>query len=320
MLRLVFSALAVIVGWVLTSAQATSPPYPDKTIRLVVATGAGGVADTLARVIADELSLLWKQPVIVENRPGIPGTLSVAKAPADGYTLLVTSNGHVVQNVINKSLPFDAVADFEPIVQVASVPFLLIVSQSLPANSVSELIALAKAKPGALNLGVPGMGTASNILSVVFKHELNLSMTDIPFKSGAEAHVAVLRGDVDVHFSAVNLGFSLIQSGKVKALAVVADKRIPILPHVPTFAEAGFPNLNFDAWFGLLAPAGLPKSIGQKIYADVARVFEVPHVQQALERQGLIIRIKDPIHFAAIFKSDATRYVSAFKAVGMGNK
>jgi len=306
----------VLVAFVLsTSAMAQPSPqqYPSQLVHIVVPSSAGGVSDTLARVIADKLGATWKQAVIVENRPGVAGTGSVAKSPADGYTLLLTSNGHTVVNTINKNLPFDAIKDFTGVVQVASVPFVLVAARALPVSDLSGLRALARNRPTSLTIAIPGLGSSASILSELFKTTAGMALLDIPFKGAGEAHMAVHSGDVDLQFSAANIAISMIQAGKVKPIAVVSDKRIPGLPNVPTMAEAGLAQLTYDAWFGVLAPAGTPKQIVEKIGADISRVMSMPEVRSALEQQGLEVRFSGPTEFNATIRRDAARYGQVLK-------
>ena len=294
-------------------AQPAAASYPSQLVRIVVPTMPGGVSDVLARTLADKLSGAWKQAVIVENRPGLAGVASVAKSPADGYTLMLTGNGQAVINAINQNLPFDAIKDFTGIAQIASVPFVLLATQALPATDLQGVLALARAKPGALNLAAPGLGTSANILAEVFRAEAGINVTQVPFKGGADAHLAVQRGEIDIHFSPANTAVTLIQSGKAKAIAVVNDKRIDALPQVPTMAEAGLPRLRYDGWFGLLAPVGTPPAIRDKIYAEVSRILATPDMRATLQNQGFIVRTAGPAQFDAAMKLDAERYAPLFK-------
>jgi len=294
-------------------AQSAASSYPKQVVRIVVPTTAGGVSDLLARAIADKLGVAWKQAVIVENRPGLAGVASVAKSPPDGYTLMLTGNGHSIINAINQNLPFDAIKDFTGVAQVASVPFVLLASQRTPADDLQGVLALARARPGSLNLATPGQGTSASILAELFRAETGIDVTEIPFKGAPDAHLALQRGDIDLHFSAAHTSITLTQSGKAKAIAVAADSRVDALPQVPTMAEAGLPRLRYDGWFGLLAPAGTPQAIREKIHAEVSRILGVSDLRTALQAQGFVVRVTGPAQFDAAMRTDAERYSRFFK-------
>jgi tripartite-type tricarboxylate transporter receptor subunit TctC len=279
----------------------------------VVPFSAGSVTDILARTLAEKLAELWNQQVIVENRPGVPGVASVAKMPADGSTLMLTSNGHAVIGSLNPNLTFDPVADFAGVTQVASVPFVLVATPSLPAAGLAELIRQAKQKPGTLNMALPGLGSAAAIASELFRQEAGIEVVAIPYKGAPEAHASVVRGDAHIFFSAVNIGLELIQAGKVKPLAVSTRQRLDKLPEVPTLAEAGLSGFNYDAWFGLLLPAGTPRPIIDKINRDVSAVLQMPDVRTRMERQGIETRVTSPEAFNAILKADTARFGRLFK-------
>jgi tripartite-type tricarboxylate transporter receptor subunit TctC len=312
--------LAIAAGFLTVSAAAAQAPdsFPSQTVRIIVPLSAGSVTDILARTIADKLTAMWHQPVIVENRPGIAGTGSAAKSPADGYTLLLTSNGHAVITSFNKNLSFDPVRDFAGVMQVATVPFVLIASMNVPIANLRELIDLARAKPGTLNIAAPGLGTSANIAGELFKQEAKIDLLTIPYKGSPEAHIGVLRGDAHMFFSAVNIGSELIRGGKVRPLAIAAEKRLPALPDIPTFAEAGLPNFKYDAWFGIMVSVGVPRGIIDKLNRDIAAVLQMPEVRQALERQGIEPRINGPDQFDAMIKADTERYTKIFKEAGIG--
>ena len=234
-------------------------------MRLVVPFSAGSMTDLLGRVIVDKLSERWKQQVIVENRPGLAGTSSVAKATADGYTLMLTSNGHTVIGNLNKNLSFDPQKDFVGISQVATTPLILVAPPESATKSVKELIAAAKAKPGALNYSSAGLGSTTGIAGELFKQTTQTDIVHLPFRGLPESQTAVIRGDVAMAFTFFNVGGDLVQSGKMRGLAVTGAKRLAGLPDVPTFAEAGLPEFQYDAWFGVMAPAATPKPIVAKV-------------------------------------------------------
>ena len=242
---------------------------------IVVPFGAGSVTDILARIIADDMSRRWNQPVIVENRPGLAGTTSVAKAAPDGYTLLLTSNGHTVANLVSKTAPFDAVKDFAGITRICNVPLYLISFPGTPAKNLKELIALAKEKPGTLNFSSPGLASTTFIAGALFRKAAGINIVHVPFKSAPDAVTAVMRGDAHMYFAPVNLSKEMAQAGKVIAIASATAKRIPDMPDVPTFTEAGLPYV-YDSWFGMMAPAGVPRPLIEKINNDVRGVAQEP--------------------------------------------
>src|SRR5947208_5846079 len=201
--------------------------YPNQRVTIVVPFGAGSVTDIMARIIADDLGKRWNQNVIVENRPGLAGTVSVAKAPADGYTLMLTSNGHTVAGLVNKNLPFDPVKDFAGITRVSSAPLYLIINPKVPAKTLKELIDLAKAKPGTLNFSSPGLASTTFIAGALFRKAAGINIVHVPFKSAPDAVTAVVRGDAQMYFAPVNLSKEMAEAGKVRALAAVTPRRIP---------------------------------------------------------------------------------------------
>ncbi len=258
----------VLVSSVATGQTPADPPYPGQAVRLVVPFSAGSVTDLLARIIGEKLGERWGQQLIVENRPGIPGTASVAKSAPDGYTLMLTSNGHTVAAVLNKNLPFDPVREFSGVTQVASVPLVLIVPPDSPAATLRELVALAKDRPGALNFASSGLASTAYISGELFKQTAKIDIVHVPYKGAPESLTGIMRADSHMFFAGINIALDLIQSGKVRPLAVAAPKRIATLPSVPTFAEAGMPEFEYDAWFGVMAPANTPIAIRTKVSQD----------------------------------------------------
>jgi tripartite-type tricarboxylate transporter receptor subunit TctC len=299
-------------------AQAQAPSadaakYPEQLVRLVVPFSAGSMTDLLGRVIVDKLSERWKQQVIVENRPGLAGTSSVAKAAADGYTLMLTSNGHTVIGNLNKNLSFDPQKDFVGISQVATTPLILVAPPESATKSVKELIAAAKAKPGALNYSSAGLGSTTGIAGELFKQTTQTDIVHLPFRGLPESQTAVIRGDVAMAFTFFNVGGDLVQSGKMRGLAVTGAKRLAGLPDVPTFAEAGLPEFQYDAWFGVMAPAATPKPIVAKVAEAIAAVLQLPDVKARFEPQGVELKSSAPDTFDAVIRGDGERYGKIIK-------
>jgi tripartite-type tricarboxylate transporter receptor subunit TctC len=313
-LWIAFAAIAATGSGAWAQApSADAAKYPEQLVRLVVPFSAGSMTDLLGRVIVDKLSERWKQQVIVENRPGLAGTSSVAKATADGYTLMLTSNGHTVIGNLNKNLSFDPLKDFVGISQVATTPLILVAPPESTTKSVKELIAAAKAKPGALNYSSAGLGSTTGIAGELFKQTTQTDIVHLPFRGLPESQTAVIRGDVAMAFTFFNVGGDLVQSGKMRGLAVTGAKRLSGLPAVPTFAEAGLPEYQYDAWFGILAPAGTPKAIVAKVSQTVAEVLQLPDVKARFEPQGVELKSSPPDTFDAVIRSDADRYGKIIK-------
>ena len=308
-LCIAFAALAAACSGAWAQApSADAAKYPEQMVRLVVPFSAGSMTDLLARVVVEKLSERWKQQVIVENRPGLAGTASVAKATADGYTLMLTSNGHTVIGNLNKNLAFDPLKDFVGVSQVATTPLILVAPPESATMSVKELIAAAKAKPGALNYSSAGLGSTTGIAGELFKQTTQTDIVLLPFRGLPESQTAVIRGDVAMAFTFFNVGGDLIQGGKMRGLAVTGAKRLAGLPEVPTFAEAGLPEFQYDAWFGILAPAATPKPIVARVSEAVAAVLQMPDVKARFEPQGVELKSSPPDTFDAVLRSDADRY------------
>jgi tripartite-type tricarboxylate transporter receptor subunit TctC len=313
-LCIAFAALAPACSVAQAQAPSADPAkYPEQLVRLVVPFSAGSMTDLLGRVIVDKLSERWKQQVIVENRPGLAGTSSVAKATADGYTLMLTSNGHTVIGNLNKNLSFDPQKDFVGISQVATTPLILVAPPESATKSVKELIAAAKAKPGALNYSSAGLGSTTGIAGELFKQTTQTEIVHLPFRGLPESQTAVIRGDVAMAFTFFNVGGDLVQSGKMRGLAVTGAKRLAGLPDVPTFAEAGLPEFRYDAWFGIMAPAATPKPIVAKVAEAIAAVLQLPDVKARFEPQGVELKSSPPDTFDAVIRSDAERYGKIIK-------
>jgi tripartite-type tricarboxylate transporter receptor subunit TctC len=308
-LWIAFAAIAATGSGAWAQApSADAAKYPEQLVRLVVPFSAGSMTDLLARVVVEKLSERWKQQVIVENRPGLAGTSSVAKATPDGYTLMLTSNGHTVIGNLNKNLAFDPQKDFVGVSQVATTPLILAAPPESTTKTVKELIDAAKAKPGALNYSSAGLGSTTGIAGELFKQTTQTDIVHLPFRGLPESQTAVIRGDVAMAFTFFNVGGDLIQGGKMRGLAVTGAKRLAGLPDVPTFKEAGLPEFEYDAWFGILAPAATPKPIVAKVSEAVAAVLQMPDVKARFEPQGVELKSSPPDTFDAVIRTDTERY------------
>jgi tripartite-type tricarboxylate transporter receptor subunit TctC len=276
--------------------------------------GAGSVTDITARVLADELSKKWGQQVIVENRPGLAGTAAVAKAAPDGNTLILTSNGHTVASLVSKNLTFDPLKDFVGITRVSASPLSLIVNPEVPAKDLKELIAYAKANPGKLNFSSPGLASTTFIAGALFSKAAGIDLVHVPFKSVPEAVSAVIRGDAHMYFAPTNVAKEQGEASKVRVVGSVTPQRLPEMPNTPTFRDQGLDYV-YDAWFGLMAPAGVPKDIVAKVNRDVIEILNSPAVQAKLKAQFLVSHADTPEQFEKILRDETAKNAEAFKAI-----
>jgi tripartite-type tricarboxylate transporter receptor subunit TctC len=318
MMRLVCWSMAALVAAAAGAAAQDAAQYPSQLVRIVVPFSAGSNTDGQARIIADKLADIWKQQVIVENRPGVAGTASVAKAAADGYTLMLTSSGHPVANVITRSAPFDPVKDFAGVTQTTSVPAALVVPLEFPAKTVSDFIALARQKPGTLNFSSAGTASTSYLAGEVFKQVAKIDIVHIPHKGAPEAMTSILRNDSQLYFASANSTTELYEAKKIGIIAVSSGKRFPPLSNIPTVKEAGLAGYEYDSWFGVLAPAGVPKPILNKVSQDIARVLRLPDVADKMKTQGLVVATQSPDEFDAMIRSEAERYGKILRDAGVG--
>jgi tripartite-type tricarboxylate transporter receptor subunit TctC len=317
--------LATVLGFgaaalVALTAEGRAQSYPSQQVKIIVPFGAGSVTDTLARVLADKLGPMWKQTVLVENRPGLPGTTSVAKAPADGYTLMVTSNGHVIAKTINKNVQFDPVGDFVGISRLVEVPFIAIVPPTLPVKSLQEFIDLVKKEPGKHNFTSAGVASTTFLAGETFRQAAGLSLVHLPTKGVPGAMTAILRGDASLWFAPIPNAIEQGTAGKVRMLAVSSPGRHKDAPDVPTVAESGAPTFKYGSWFGLMAPKGTPKAVVDKVNADVRAVLGMPDVAKRLTVLGSLPSPNSPAEFDALIAADEKVYTALIKNAGIQAK
>lgn len=310
--QLAFSvaALAVMVG------SASAQTYPRKPIRWIVPFPPGGSTDLLARVVGQKLTEAWGQQVIVENKGGAGGTLGAAeaaRAPADGYTLLMGAIHHTIASSVYPKLPYDIQKDFAPITVVAIVPNVLVVNPSVPANSTKELIAYAKANPGKLTYGSAGMGTAHHLIGEQFNLQAGVNILHVPYKGSSPAVADLIGGQVLIMYDTVASCLPHIKSGKLRPLAVATAKRSSALPDVPTIAEAALPGFEVTTWFGALAPVKTPKEIVVKLNGEIVKILAMPDVRKRLLDAGAEPVGNSPEQMAAQIKKETGEFAKIVK-------
>ena len=298
------------------NSQSSKAPYPDRMVRIVVPFGAGSATDVLARMLANKFSEIWSQQVVVENRPGLAGTASVAKADPDGYTLMLTSNGHTVIGSLNRNLSFDPVKDFVGITQVANIPVVLVVPPALPAKTLAEVIAMAKEQPGKLNFASAGLASTGFIAGELFRQTAGINIVHVPHRSAPEATTSTLRGETQLNFVPLNTVLDFVQTGQLRGIALAAAKRNAAAPNVPTFAEAGM-ELDYDAWFGLMGQSAMPAATVHKIADDTAQVLQMPDVKTFLAGLGASGIGNSPERFDQTIKADEARFGDLLKRAGV---
>jgi tripartite-type tricarboxylate transporter receptor subunit TctC len=300
-------------------AHAQAPAYPSKTIRMVIALAPGGGVDTTGRFIGSKLSQLWSQPVIADNRPGAGGALAAeitAKAPPDGYTLLMSSSGLTITPSIMK-LGYDPAKDLLPVTLAVISPGVMVVHPSVPAKNVKELIAFARARPNELFYSSSGQGSGQHLTMALFCQMTGLRMTHVPYKGTAPSITDVVGGRIAVTVASVISTRPMFTTGKLRALAVVGPKRTPALPDYPTVAESGVPGFGVDNWYGLFAPGGTDKAIAAKLHEAVHRMLLEPDTRKLLLSQGLDAVGSPPDEFAKMYTGEIARWAKVVKEIGL---
>ena len=290
--------------------------YPNKPVRLVVGFATGGGTDVLSRIIAKKLSETWSQPLIVENRPGADGAIGtelVAKSAPDGYTLVMITNAHTI-SPFQRTLAYDPVKDFIPVILVASTPNLLLVHPSVPANNVTELIALARSKPNALSYGSSGSGTSPALSMELLKTITNTQIVEVPYKGSTPAVLDLLGGHIQIMFGAISTVKQHVESGKLRAIAITSPKRWNSFPGLPTVNET-IPGFEAASWYGLLAPAGTPPAIIAKLQSDIAAALETPEVRSFIIGEGFEVIGNKPDEFAKIIQRDMQKWGNLIKSL-----
>jgi tripartite-type tricarboxylate transporter receptor subunit TctC len=305
-------ALALLVP------AAHAQPFPSKPVRLMVPYATGGGTDILARLFAQKLTESWGQSVIVENRPGgdgIIGSEVVAKSPPDGYNVMLVVAAHVINPSLKKNMPFDVLKDFTPITELAASPWVVVVSPNVPAKSIKELIALAKAQPGKLTFG--SSEPSSRLAGEQFKEQAGVDLLHIPYKGGSQIMTDLLGGHIQVGFTSVLTVLQHYKSGKLIVLGVGGKNRSPSMPDVPTVVEAGLPGYETSAWYGLYGPAGMPKDIVDKFQKEIARISVQPDVRERLLQLGAEPVASTPADFAAFTQAEYAKFANIIKKAGI---
>ena len=311
-------ALAILLA--ITALPAVAQPYPSRSVKIVVPFGAGGSADVYARFVGAKLSDALGHPFVVENRPGggaVVGSDAVAKSAPDGYTLLMMSNTHTVNETLIPKKSYVLMKDLAPITGVNSQDLMLAVAAEVPANNLREFIALAKSQPGKLNYASSGPGTPYHLAGELFKTMAGVDIVHVPHKGSDQARAALLGHQVDMMFDAISTIVSHVRAGKLKALATTGKTRSAVTPEVPTVAEAGVPGYEATIWLGLMAPAATPRSVVEKLNAEIVKILNSPEVKENWSKQGAAPMAMTPEQFDKFLRDDIAKWAGVVKATGM---
>ena len=319
--RAILTAGVVLAALVLAPVTLRAQSYPSKPIRLIIPFPPGGSTDILGRSLAQKLSEAWGQQVLVDNRGGAGGTIGAdlaAKAPADGYTLLMGHIGTLAVNVsLYPKLSYDPVRDFAPVSLVALVPNVLVVHPALPVKNVTELIAYAKANPGKLNYSSGGNGSAAHLAVEYFKLQTKTEIVHVPYKGTGPSVTDLIAGQVSMTMTGAPAVMPHVQSGRIRALGVSSPQRIPALAQIPTVAESGVPGFDATQWYGVVAPVGTPKDIVARLNAEIRKIMQSKEMLERLNTEGAISAAGTPEQFDAYIKSEIARWGAVVKAAGM---
>ena len=316
--EVVIAGAGLLAG--LARAQGIDYPKPGATIRYVVPFPPGGLTDVMARTVGQALGERWKVNVVIDNRPGGGGQIgadAVAKAPPDGYTLVMATTGtHTINPGLYPKLPFDAERDFKPVTLIASVPNLLVVNPALGVGTAAELVALAKSKPGALSFASFGNGASNHLSGEMLKSLTGIQVTHVPYKSAPQAVTDLMAGQTAFAFVNTPLALPHVRSGKLKALAVTGAKRSAATPEFPTMQEAGVPGFVVESWYGLMAPAGTPEAVIARLHKEILAVLATPELREFFAKQGADVVTTTPAEFAAMVKTERARWAEVIRTSG----
>ena len=310
-------AAAVLLAPSLAAAQ----EYPAKAIRMVVPFAPGGTSDIIGRTLGQRLSEAWKQPVVIDNRVGVAGSLgaaNAAKSPPDGYTLLVGNVGPVaINNSVYKSTGYEPLRDFTPVVLAVTAPQIVVVHPSVPAKNMKEFNALVKAQRGKITFGSSGPGSISHLSGELYKRMTKTDMLHVPYKASAFITTALLAGEIDVVFSDMAVVLPHVQANRLRALAVTGAKPTPLVPGLPTVADSGLPGFVMTSWWGVLGPAGMPQPVVTRLNNELARILKTPEVQKSFATLGVDATTSTPEEFSALIKSEIAKYSKLISEIGI---
>jgi tripartite-type tricarboxylate transporter receptor subunit TctC len=316
----IFAAALVALLCGLPPSHVQADEYPSRPVKIIVPFGAGGPADVFSRQLAQHLSESLKQSFVVEDKPGagsIIGSNEVAKSAPDGYTLLTMSNTHTTNESLKPDKPFQLMRDFVPVAGINYSDLVLVIHPSVQANNLKEFIALAKKEPGKLNYGSSGPGTPYHMAAELFKAMSGTDIVHVPHKASGEMRSAVIGGHVQMAFDAITTMATNIKAGQVRVLGTSSSKRSTVLPDVPTIAEAGVPGYESTIWIGLMAPAGTPKPIVDKLNTEINKAIRKPEVLEAWSKQGAVPLVMTPTEFDAYLRKDIDKWAGVVKAAGL---
>jgi len=300
------------------SAQGAAASYPSRPIKIVVPFAPGGTTDALARLVGQRMTQDWGQPVVVENKPGAGATLgadAVAKAAPDGYTLLMGAAHHTIAQNVYAKVPYHFGRDFAPVTVVAMVPNMVVVNASVPARTIQEFVALAKAQPGKLNYGSAGAGTAHHLIGEMFKLRAGVDLMHVPYKGSSPAVADLLSGQIQLMFDTVTSGLPQVKAGKTRALAVTTAKRSSAMPDVPSLSETVLPGFDVGTWFGILAPAATPPDVVNKLNAELVKIVNMPEVRKQMLEMGSEPVGNTPAQMAAQIRNELDAFQSVVRQI-----
>jgi tripartite-type tricarboxylate transporter receptor subunit TctC len=308
---------------VVMSFAAIADDYPNRPVHVIIGLTAGSGVDVMARIVGQKLAESMGQPFIIENRPGAGsniGTRYAASAEPDGYTIFVATVANAINATLYKNLTFDVLRDFSPVILAARAPNLLVVNPSVPAKSVQELIALAKARPGKLTVGSSGIGTSPQMTAVLFRHRAGIDVVDVPFKGGPEATSALLGGQIDYLFAITSTALPHVKAKRLRALGVTSRERTALLPDVPTVSEAGLPGFEAVTWFGFAVPKGTSPAIIDRLNKEIGKILAMPDVKAKLAVQGIDVAGSSPEQFGSYMRDEFAKWGSLVKESGLSIK
>ena len=314
------ASLAFLTSLALAAGQAVAQAYPAKPVKIIVPFPPGGPADVLGRLYADKLGTMWSQTVLVENRGGAGGNIgseAAARAAPDGYTIILIASSHVTNGALYSKLPYDPIKDFTPISQVAYYSLVLAAHPSVPAVTLKELVALAKAQPGKLSFASAGSGTPTHLTAELFRIAAGIDFVHVPYKGAAPATNDLLGGQAQLMFNNPVSAMPHVRSGRLRAIATTGLARAPIAPDLPTVAESGYPGFEAGTWYAFLAPAGLPKEIQAKLATDVVAVTQMADIRTRLAGMGVDPIGTTPEQLAAIMQSDLEKWTKVIRAANI---